>query len=217
MAIIVLAPFLLTLVYRIEAVRPVSTLMLARMVTLQPVDRQWVELDAVSPTLVYSVMMSEDGQFCSHHGIDLRELRAVIDDALDGERVRGASTITMQAAKNLFLWQGRSFIRKGLEAPLALWIDFVLPKDRIIEIYLNVAQWGPSGQFGIKAASDYHFGRAPDALTARQSALLAVTLPNPLVRNPANPTAGMNRVADVIQRRAANAGPFVTCVNVGEG
>ena len=211
--IIAATPLLLTLVYRIEFVRPVSTLMLSRMVTLQPVDRQWVALEDVSPRLVNSVIMSEDGQFCRHYGIDLRELRAVIGDALDGESVRGASTITMQTAKNLFLWQGRSIVRKGLEAPLALWIDLVLPKDRIMEIYLNIAEWGPTGQFGIRAGAIYHFGRQPDALTARQSALLAVTLPNPHVRNPANPSTSMNRVADVIQRRAANARPFVTCVN----
>ncbi|MBO6638622.1 MAG: monofunctional biosynthetic peptidoglycan transglycosylase [Roseitalea sp.] len=215
LALLILAtvPFVLTLVYRIDAVRPVSTLMLSRMVTLQPVDRQWVEIDHVAPRLYQSVMMSEDGQFCSHHGIDLRELRAVIDDALEGERVRGASTITMQTAKNLFLWNGRSLIRKGLEVPLAIWIDLVLPKQRIMEIYLNIAEWGPSGQFGIKAGAAHHFGRAPDGLNNRQSALLAVTLPNPHVRDPARPGAGMQRVADIVQRRAAQSGDYVRCLS----
>jgi monofunctional biosynthetic peptidoglycan transglycosylase len=205
-------PIVLPLVYRIEAVRPVSTLMLSRAVTLQPVDRQWVEIDDVTPRLYQSVMMSEDGQFCRHHGVDLRELRAVIDDALEGERVRGASTITMQTARNLFLWNGRSFIRKGLEVPLAIWIDLVLPKQRIMEIYLNIAEWGPSGQFGIKAGATHHFGRAPDGLSNRQSALLAVTLPNPHVRDPARPGAGMQRVADIVQRRAAQSGAYVGCL-----
>lgn len=205
-------PLLLTLVYRMEVVRPVSTLMLSRMITLQPVDRQWVEIDDVTPRLYQSVMMSEDGQFCAHHGVDLRELQAVVGDALEGERVRGASTITMQTAKNLFLWSGRSFIRKGLEVPLAIWIDLVLPKERIMEIYLNIAEWGPSGQFGIKAGAAHHFGRAPDGLTNRQSALLAVTLPNPHVRDPARPGAGMQRVADIVQRRAAQSGAYVGCL-----
>jgi len=205
-------PLLLTLFYRMDFVRPVSTLMLSRMMTFQPVDRQWVEIDDVTPRLYQSVLMSEDGQFCAHHGVDLRELRAVIDDALDGERVRGASTITMQTAKNLFLWGGRSFIRKGLEVPLAIWIDLVLPKERIMEIYLNIAEWGPSGQFGIKAGAAHHFGRAPDSLTGRQSALLAVTLPNPHVRDPARPGAGMQRVADIVQRRAAQSGAYVRCL-----
>lgn len=214
LALLVLAafPLALTLVYRIEFVRPVSTLMLSRLVTFQPVDRQWVAIDDITPRLYQSVLMSEDGQFCAHHGVDLRELRAVIDDALEGERVRGASTITMQTAKNLFLWSGRSFIRKGLEVPLAIWIDLVLPKDRIMEIYLNIAEWGPSGQFGIGAGAAHHFGRAPDGLNNRQSALLAVTLPNPHVRDPARPGAGMQRVADIVQRRAAQSGAYVGCL-----
>ncbi|WP_433962854.1 biosynthetic peptidoglycan transglycosylase [Roseitalea porphyridii] len=212
LVIVCALPFVLTLIYRIEAVRPVSTLMIARAVTGNPVDRRWVEIDDVAPRLYQSVLMSEDGQFCSHHGIDLRELRAVIDDALEGERPRGASTITMQTAKNLFLWSGRSFVRKGLEMPLAVWIDLVLPKQRIMEIYLNIAEWGPSGQFGIAAGADHHFGRQPDGISARQSALLAVTLPNPHVRDPASPTADLNRVADVIQGRAAQSGGYDWCL-----
>lgn len=210
--VIIAIPMVLTLLYRVEPIRPVSTLMLSRAVLFQPVDRQWVEIDDVGPRVYQSVLMSEDGQFCSHHGVDLRELRAVIDDALEGERVRGASTITMQVARNLFLWNGRSYVRKALEVPLAIWIDLALPKRRIMEIYLNIAEWGPSGQFGVKAAAGFHFGRAPDALTSRQSALLAVTLPNPHLRDPARPSAGMNRVADVIQRRTAQSGAYVRCL-----
>lgn len=210
--LIALLPPVLTIVYRIDAVRPVSTLMLSRALTGQPVDRQWVGIADVAPRLYRSVLMSEDGRFCSHHGVDLRELRAVIDDALEGERVRGASTVTMQVARNLFLWNGRSFVRKALEVPLAVWIDLALPKERIMEIYLNIAEWGPSGQFGIEAGAAHHFGRAPDALTARQSALLAVTLPNPHLRDPARPSAGMNRIADIIERRAAQSGAYVGCL-----
>lgn len=209
---VIALPLVLALLYRVEPIRPISTLMLSRAVTLQPIDRQWARIETVTPRLYQSVLMSEDGQFCSHHGVDLRELRAVIDDALDGERVRGASTITMQVARNLFLWNGRSYIRKALEVPLAIWIDLVLPKDRIMEIYLNIAEWGPEGQFGVKAAARFHFGRAPDALNARQSALLAVTLPNPHLRDPARPSAGMSRVANVIEGRAARSGAYVRCL-----
>lgn len=212
--VLALPPLVLTLVYRIDAVRPVSTLMMSRVLTGQPVDRQWIGIEDVAPRLYQSVLMSEDGRFCAHNGLDLRELRAVIDDALEGERPRGASTITMQTAKNLFLWQGRSLIRKGLEVPIAIWIDLVLPKERVMEIYLNIAEWGPSGQFGIKAGAAHHFGRAPDALTARQSALLAVTLPNPRLRDPARPSGGMNHVADIIERRAAQSGAYVDCLPV---
>ncbi|MBV9919782.1 MAG: transglycosylase domain-containing protein, partial [Pseudonocardia sp.] len=99
-------------------------------------------LAAVSPALPRSVIVAEDGKFCSHHGIDFGELRAVIRDADDISEMRGGSTLTQQTAKNLFLWQGRSYVRKVLEFPLALWVDLVLGKRRVMEIYLNIAAWG---------------------------------------------------------------------------
>ncbi len=107
-------------------------------------------MHAISPALPRSVVGAEDAKFCSHRGIDWGALREVIDDAEDGEVTRGGSTITQQVAKNLFLWPGRSVVRKALEFPLALWIDSVLPKQRILEIYLNIAELGPSGQFGAR-------------------------------------------------------------------
>jgi len=204
-------PPALTLLYRVDFIHPVSTLMLRDLVTLKGYERDWVELEAVAPVLVQSVVMSEDGKFCSHNGVDWAALNAVIDDALEGEATRGASTITMQTAKNLFLWPSRSFIRKGLEIPLALWIDFVLPKRRIMEIYLNIAEWG-DGIYGIEAASWIRFGRPASELTARQAALLTVTLPNPYKRDPLNPSAGMIRLANVIERRAAKSGGYVDCL-----
>lgn len=208
---LVVAPVVLTLLYAIPFVRPVSTLMLGDLATLQGYDRRWVEIEDVAPVLVHSVIMSEDGQFCSHWGIDFRELGGVIDDAIDGEPVRGASTITMQTVKNLFLWPGRSILRKVLELPLALGFDLVLSKRRVMEIYLNIAEWGP-GIYGIEAAARHHFGRSAKALSARQAALLAVTLPNPIKRNPAKPSAGMKRLATIVERRAAQAGAYVGCV-----
>ena len=161
--------------------------------------------------LVQSVVMSEDGKFCSHAGIDWAALNAVIDSALDGEQTRGASTITMQTAKNLFLWPGRSFIRKGLEIPLAMWIDLVLPKHRIMEIYLNIAEWG-DGIYGIETTSWIRFGRPASELTARQAALLTVALPNPHLRDPVNPGPGMQRLAGLIEARAAKSGGYVDCL-----
>src|SRR5690606_21673986 len=132
-----------------------------------------------------SVIMSEDGQFCFHHGIDLGELKGVVDDALAGEATRGASTITMQTVKNLFLWsRPLASLRKLVELPLAVYVDAVLPKRRIMEIYLNIAEWAP-GVYGIEAAAQHHFGVPAKKLTRRQAALLAVTLPNPYARNPA--------------------------------
>ena len=128
--------------------------------------RQWIDFAAISPSLPRSVVGSEDAKFCSHHGIDWDALRDVIDDAEDGEVTRGGSTITQQVAKNLFLWPGRSVVRKALEFPLALWIDLMLSKQRILEIYLNIAELGPSGQFGAQAGSTYAFGHPASALVA---------------------------------------------------
>lgn len=212
LAVILALPLLLGIAYRFEPLRPVSTLMLARHVTFEPVDRQWVPLEEIAPVMVHSVIMSEDGRFCSHGGVDWRELNAQIDDALEGERVRGASTVTMQTAKNLFLWTSRSYLRKAAEIPLALYIDLIWPKRRIMEVYLNVAEWD-EGVFGIEAAARHYFGRSANRLTARQAALLTITLPNPQGRNAARPTRGMNRIADIVQRRARQAGAYVQCVD----
>lgn len=209
---IALVPVVLTLVYIPSFVHPVSTLMLKDLATFTGYDRRWVPLDEIAPVLAHSVMMSEDGQFCSHYGIDLGELKAVLDDALSGGPTRGASTIPMQTVKNLFLWGGRSFLRKALELPLAVYFDLVMPKRRIMEIYLNIAEWGPN-VYGIEAAAQHHFGKSAKKLNRREAALLAVTLPNPAVRNPAKPSAAMRQLASVIERRAAGAGDYVRCLD----
>ena len=164
MLAVLLLPYLLTPLYR--AGHPVSTLMAWRRLTGAPVSRHGSISTRCRPSLPRSVVASEDAKFCSHHGIDWDALRDVIDDAEDGEVARGGSTITQQVAKNLFLWPGRSVVRKALEFPLALWIDLVLPKQRILEIYLNIAEWGPSGQFGAEAGAGLclrPFGRQPVA------------------------------------------------------
>ena len=155
--------------------------------------------------------MSEDGKFCSHSGVDWDAINLVIDDALDGEPVRGASTISMQSVKNLYLWSSRSYVRKALEVPLALLVDTVWGKKRLLEIYLNIAEWGP-GVFGIEAASRHHFGRSASRLNRRQAALLAVTLPNPIARNPRKPSRGLRRLAKVIERRARASGAYIGCL-----
>ncbi len=210
LVLIAAIPLAIGALYRIEAVHPVSTLMLAAWLSGGEVDRRWVEIEDVAPVLLHSVIMSEDGQFCSHRGVDWRELNAVIDNALDGEKVRGASTLTMQTAKNLFLWNGRSYVRKAAEIPIAVYLELALPKKRILEIYLNIAEWG-DGVFGIEAAAQRHFGRPAAKLTARQAALLAASLPNPIERNAARPGPGLQRLAGVIERRARKAGGYVGC------
>jgi monofunctional glycosyltransferase len=201
---VLLLPYLLAPLYRVG--HPVSTLMAWRWLTGAPVVRQWVDFSAISPALPRSVVAAEDAKFCNHHGIDWGALREVIDDAEDGEVSRGGSTITQQVAKNLFLWPGRSVVRKGLEFPLALWIDLVLPKQRILEIYLNIAELGPSGQFGAEAGSSYAFGHPASALSARQAALLAAILPNPVRRSARNPGPGVRRLAGTYMARAQSPG-----------
>jgi monofunctional biosynthetic peptidoglycan transglycosylase len=195
-----LLPYLLAPLYR--AGHPVSTLMAWRYMTGAPVSRQWIDFNAISPALPRSVVSAEDAKFCSHHGIDWDALRDVIDDAEDGEVTRGGSTITQQVAKNLFLWPGRSVVRKALEFPLALWIDLVLPKQRILEIYLNIAELGPSGQFGAEAGAQYAFGHSAASLSSREAALLAAILPNPVRRSARNPGPGVRRLAGIYMTRA---------------
>jgi len=205
-AVLVAIPLVLVPLYRVAA--PVSTLMFWDRLMDREVDRRWVTLDEVSPDLVRAVIASEDNFFCRHHGVDWGEVREVLAAGAD----RGASTIAMQVARNLFLWQGRSLVRKGLEVPLALYADLVLGKRRMMEIYLNIAEWGP-GVFGVEAAAQHHFGIAASALTPDQAVLLAITLPGPLTRDPANPTAAMGRVAAIIAGRVA-AGPNVACLGL---
>ena len=197
--IMLLAPYLVAPFYR--AGHPVSTLMAWRWLKGAPVSRQWVDLNAMSPYLPRTVVASEDARFCSHRGVDWGALREVMDDAEDGEVTRGGSTITQQVAKNLFLWPGRSVMRKALELPLSLWIDLVLTKQRILEIYLNIAEFGPSGQFGAGAGAAYAFGKPAAELSPREAALLAAILPNPVRRSARNPGPGVRRLAGIYTAR----------------
>ncbi|MBE1707221.1 MULTISPECIES: biosynthetic peptidoglycan transglycosylase [Mesorhizobium] len=211
-AVLALIPTMLTFLYLPSFVHPVSTLMLKDLATFSGYDRRWVSIDDVAPVLAHSVIMSEDGQFCFHRGVDLGELRGVVDDALAGEATRGASTITMQTVKNLFLWsRPLGSVRKVVELPLAVFFDAVMSKRRIMEIYLNIAEWGP-GIYGIEAAAQHHFGIPAKQLSRRQAALLAVTLPNPIARNPAKPGPGLRRLANLIERRAGRSGAYVGCL-----
>jgi monofunctional biosynthetic peptidoglycan transglycosylase len=198
--IVLLLPYVVAPFYRVG--HPVSTLMAWRWLKGAPVSRQWIDLAAMSPALPRAVVGAEDAKFCSHRGVDWDALREVMDDAEDGEVTRGGSTITQQVAKNLFLWPGRSVVRKALELPLALWIDLVLGKQRVLEIYLNIAELGPSGQFGAEAGSRYAFGRSAATLSPREAALLASILPNPVRRSARNPGAGVRRLAATYAVRA---------------
>ena len=197
---VLLVPYAMTPFYR--AGHPVSTLMAWRWLTGAPVTRSWIDLGEISQALPHAVVAAEDALFCKHHGIDWGAVREVMNDAEDREIARGGSTITQQVAKNLFLWQGRSFVRKALEFPLALWIDAVLGKQRVLEIYLNIAELGPSGQFGAEAGSLYAFGHSAASLSAREAGLLASILPNPHQRSARTPGPGVRRLAGTYVVRA---------------
>lgn len=184
---------------------PISTLMMARTATFRSVIRAPVPLNRISPNLIRAVVAAEDGKFCDHHGVDWHALGDVVEDAMDEDGAsRGASTLSMQTTKNLFLWHGRSYVRKGLEIPLALLLDAVWSKHRMMEAYLNVAEFG-RGIFGAEAAARTYFHKSARSLTPREAALLAATLPNPRKRNPARPSAYVQRYAGQIQARAGGA------------
>jgi monofunctional glycosyltransferase len=203
LALVLLLPYLIVPLYRV--VDPVSTLMLWRWATGARVVRSKVPLDRIAPVLPATVVASEDARFCSHRGVDWVEIREALDEADDLSEARGGSTITQQLAKNLFLWGGRSYVRKALELPLALWIDLVLPKRRILEIYLNIAEWGPSGQFGAEAGARYAFGKPARDVSAREAATLAAVLPNPHRRSARIPGPAVRRLAGVLEARGRSA------------
>ena len=190
---------------------PVSTLMLARWVTFRGVDRVYVPLSRMSPRLIAAVVASEDAQFCRHHGVDWGALNEVISESDEDGPSRGASTITMQTAKNLFLWPQRSAIRKALEIPLALIIDRVWSKKRMLEVYLNIAEWG-RGLFGAEAAARRYFHKSASDLNQRESSLLATALPNPILRDPSRPKRRHAVLAAINAGRVAGAEGYLECV-----
>ncbi len=205
-----LLPYLLVPVYAL--VRPISTVMLGSFLTGEGMRRDWVPMERISPNLALAVLASEDGNFCGHDGFDWVQMdKAVKKAERTGRAPRGASTVTAQTAKNLFLWRARSWLRKGLEASLTLWLDFVLPKRRILEIYLNIAEWGP-GIFGAEAAAQFHFQKSARRLTAHEAALLATALPSPLRRLPEKPSASHRQLAARIEARMRQAPQIVGCV-----
>jgi monofunctional biosynthetic peptidoglycan transglycosylase len=204
-------PYAVAPLYRV--INPVSMPMLWRWATGAPVERRFVPLNLISPALPITVIGAEDGSFCSNRGIDLGAIREAIEQSDDDVAAsRGASTITQQVAKNLFLWNGRSFVRKALELPLALWLNIVLPKRRVLEIYLNIAEWGPKGQFGAEAGARWAFGHSARTLNPREAAEMAAILPNPVMRSARQPGALVRRLAGIYEQRAARYPRLDRCV-----
>jgi monofunctional glycosyltransferase len=208
--VLLLGPPALLLVYRFLPV-PITPLMVIRLIEGEGLRRQWVRLEEIAPVLPQAVVAAEDNRFCEHVGFDWQELQGQIDALRAGEPARGASTITMQTAKNLFLWPGRSMLRKGLEAWLTPQIELLWPKRRIVEVYLNVAELGP-GIYGAEAAAQAHFGKPARALSPQEAALLAAILPNPRMWSPSRPTAYLQGRARTIRSRIEQLGPMLACV-----
>ncbi|KPQ07324.1 MAG: monofunctional biosynthetic peptidoglycan transglycosylase [Rhodobacteraceae bacterium HLUCCA12] len=165
---------------------------------LGAIEREWVPIEGIAPVMARSVVAAEDANFCRHWGFDMAAIRA----ALDAGAGRGASTISQQVVKNVFLWHGRSWLRKALEGVMTPMVETLWSKRRILEVYLNVAEFG-TGIFGVEAAGQSHFGQAAADLTPRQSALLAAVLPAPQDRDAARPTAFVSGRANAIADGAA--------------
>ena len=211
-AFVIAWPIIMTLVYT-AVPPPFSNLMILRLFTGNGIHKDWVSLSQISPQLPNAVITSEDARFCDHNGVDWVEFQGVVDDVFDDDEgpIRGASTISMQTAKNLFLWDGRSFIRKGLEIPIAYWLDLVLSKRRMIEIYLNIVEWAP-GVYGAEAASQFHFRKPAAKLTKREAALLAAVLPNPIKRKAGKPSKRVSSIANRIMSRMNGMGSYLACL-----
>ncbi len=210
LAILLVLPYAIAPFYRF--IDPVSTPMIWRWVTGSPVERKMLPLGQMAPALPLAVIVAEDGTFCHNRGIDLGAIREALRQSGDIEESRGASTITQQTAKNLFLWQGRSYIRKALEIPLALWLNMVLPKRRILEIYLNIVEWGPNGEFGAEAGARWAFGRSARDLNGYQAAEMAAILPNPYRRSARTPSFLVRRLAGLYVRRSQEFPGLGACV-----
>jgi monofunctional biosynthetic peptidoglycan transglycosylase len=187
--------------------------MIWRFVTGSRVEHIYAPLSRIAPSLPLTVIIAEDGSFCRNRGVDIGAIREALHQADDDlQEARGGSTITQQTVKNLFLWQGRSFIRKALEVPLALWMNLVLPKRRVLEIYLNIAEWGPNGEFGAEAGARYAFGKPARDLTPREAAELTAILPNPVHRSARVPNLQLRKLAGLYERRAAAHPALDACI-----
>ena len=205
-AILLVSVICLILLYRFVP-PPFTPLMLLRDA---PIQKQWVSLTEIAPALPRAVIAAEDNLFCSHWGFDFQSLQQAAQAFASGERAGGGSTISMQTAKNLFLWPDRSLFRKLLEVPLTLVIELSWPKTRILEVYLNIAEWAP-GVYGAEAASRFHFNKSASSLTRVEAARLAAVLPNPRKWSAGKPGTYVRRRTEIINRRINQLGSLLNC------
>ncbi|MEM8686089.1 MAG: monofunctional biosynthetic peptidoglycan transglycosylase [Pseudomonadota bacterium] len=214
-ALIVMLPFALVPFFAVIN-PPVTMLQLVKAWQGNGIETSWVPINAIARALPTAVVASEDARFCTHSGIDWDVVQKVVEDKLENpdKKVRGASTITMQIAKNLFFPPNRSVLRKTMEVPLALWINAIWSKRRQMEVYLNIVEWAP-GIYGVGAAARHHFKKPAGKLTRRDAARLAASLPNPKVRNAGRPGPLTRRLAQRIERRMRAATANTKCLSSG--
>ena len=174
----ILSSIAITILYKYIPI-PATPLMVSRYIFEDtPINYKWTPLEDIAPNLALAVVASEDNLFTTHNGFDFEQIRIAREEARKGKRQRGASTISQQTAKNIFLWNGRSWLRKGLEAYFTLLIEIIWGKERIMEVYLNCIEMG-NGIYGAAAVAEEHFKKQPSKLTRAECALIAATLPNP--------------------------------------
>jgi monofunctional biosynthetic peptidoglycan transglycosylase len=208
---LVLFPCFMLLVLRVVP-PPFSAFMAERYITGMLEEKkgrgiryQWVPLDSISPHAALAVVAAEDQKFPRHWGFDFQSIRLALEEGADDGQYRGASTISQQVAKNLFLWNGRSLVRKGLEAFLTVWVEILWPKKRILETYLNIAEFG-EGTYGVQAAAKIFFKKQASQLSRREASLLAAVLPNPVKYRVQAPTTYVLKRSLWIQRQMRNLG-----------
>lgn len=196
-----IGPVIVVAVYRFVP-PPVTFLMIQRAVEGRGFERKWVPMERISPNLVRAVIAAEDARFCEHKGFDLEAIEKAFAANAAGKKLRGGSTISQQTAKNVFLWPGRDWVRKGLEAWFTVLIEVGWGKERIMEVYLNSIEWGP-GLYGAEAAAQRNFKIPASKLSAQQAARLAAIVPKPLSWKAAKPGPYMKRRAGSINRNAS--------------
>ena len=202
LALVISLPILIVLPWRwLEP--PESAFMMRSRAAGAEIHHQWVPWPAISPYLPIAVVAAEDQKFPEHRGFDTESIRSALEE--NGSKGRGASTISQQVVKNLYLWPGRSWVRKGIEAYLTVFLETLWPKQRILEVYLNIVELGP-GIFGAEAAAQGFFGKPASELTAREAALLAAVLPSPKRMSPARPSPYVEERVDWVLRQMEQLG-----------
>lgn len=205
-----LLPYFLVLIY--SFLPPISIPVIGSAISMQETHWKWRSFDNISQSLPRAIISAEDGKFCEHNGVDWEALeKSYKRYEKRGKMKHGASTIAMQVSKNLFYWPLPTMLRKPLEIPMAVWIDFVWSKQRVIEVYMNIAQFG-KGVYGAEAAAQYYFKKPSSKLTSAEAARLASILPSPVKRNAAKPSGYVKKYSGSIKARAAGSREYTSCI-----